>query len=174
MVAREVRQTDYQARRLTIPVDAPFDEFRRRYEAAVPVLDIEGIAAMVQRRASWSEVIESASRQGPYDFFRFWSLDAQPLMSLAGPDASCVEYLMGNHTIAERMFRHDPTVLAYVPLHLAIADDGDGTVFSIDQPSRTLGSYRRPGITSVGIDLDHKLGRLLQALDVPVPPVLTS
>lgn len=174
MVARQVLQTDYQARRLTIPVDAPFEDFRQRYEAAVPALDMAGLAAMVERKAAWSEVIESAKRQAPYEFFRFWGLDGQPVMSLAGPTAQCVEYLMGNHTIAERMFRYDPTVLTYVPLHLSIADDGSGTTFSIDQPSRTLGSYRRPEITSVGVELDHKLARLLQALDVPVPPVLNA
>ncbi|RKR87693.1 hypothetical protein BDK92_1985 [Micromonospora pisi] len=174
MVARQAQQTDYQARRLTIPVDAPFDDFRQRYEAAVPPLDTGSIVALVERRADWSEVVETARRQAPHDFFIFWSLDAQPLMGLAGSTAQCVEYLMGNHVVAERMFRHDPTVLAYVPLHLAIAQDEGGTTLTIDQPSHTLGSYGHPEITMVAVDLDHKLGRLLQHLGVPVPPSLMS
>ncbi|MFI6762611.1 hypothetical protein ACIBF5_26105 [Micromonospora sp. NPDC050417] len=174
MVAQQAQQTDYQARRLTIPVDAPFDDFRRRYEAAVPALDTASIAAMVERRADWSEVVEMARQQAPYAFFIFWSLDVQPLMGLAGDTARGVEYLMGDHVIAERMFRHDPTVLAYVPLHLAIVQGAGGTTMTIDQPSHTLGSYGRPEITTVGVDLDHKLGRLLQHLGVPVPPSLMS
>jgi len=42
------------------------------------------------------------------------------LMSLAGDDASCTPYLMGNHIIAERMFRHEPAATLYAPLHTAI------------------------------------------------------
>jgi len=42
------------------------------------------------------------------------------LMSLAGDDASCTSYLMGNHTIAERVFRHEPAAILYAPLHTAI------------------------------------------------------
>jgi len=28
-----------------------------------------------------------------------------------------VAYLMGNHTAMERMYRHEPAVLMYAPLH---------------------------------------------------------
>jgi hypothetical protein len=28
----------------------------------------------------------------------------------------CVEYLLGNHVVAERLFRHDPATALYVPL----------------------------------------------------------
>jgi hypothetical protein len=37
-------------------------------------------------------------------------------MSLAGDPARCTAYLMGNHTIAEQMYRHDPSVMLYAPL----------------------------------------------------------
>ncbi len=36
-------------------------------------------------------------------------------MSSAG-----VTYLIGNHTIAERMFRHEPQFMQYAPLHTTV------------------------------------------------------
>ncbi|WP_326556291.1 DUF302 domain-containing protein [Micromonospora sp. NBC_01796] len=173
MGTRQVVRTEYQARRLAIAVDAPFDDFRRRYEEAVPVFDPAAFKPLYDRKADWSEWVEVTHRAAPHDFLRYWQIDAQPMMGVAGDPADCVQYLMGNHTVAERMFRHDPTVFLYVPLRVSISDDGStGTWFSIDQPSRNLDSYGRPEITSVGVELDHKVGRLLEFLGVSVPPDL--
>jgi hypothetical protein len=52
------------------------------------------------------------------------------------------EYLMGNHTIAERMFRHDPA------------------------------SYDNPLITAVGEHLDQLLAQLITAMDGDAPTAL--
>ena len=41
-------------------------------------------------------------------------------MGLAGDGARCVEYLMGNHTIAQKMYRYNPAILLYAPLRTAI------------------------------------------------------
>lgn len=43
-------------------------------------------------------------------------------MRLAGDTAKGTFYLMGNHTIAERMYRHHPAVMLYAPLHTMIWD----------------------------------------------------
>jgi len=58
-------------------------------------------------------VLDLMDSSAPHGFLTYWSIDTQPMMSLAGATARCVEYLMGNATIAERMFRHDPTVMMY-------------------------------------------------------------
>jgi hypothetical protein len=68
------------------------------------------------------------------------------------------------------MFRHDPAIMLYAPLRIAIYEDSAGvTHFSIDQPSTRFASFGDPRITEVGLLLDSKLAALLQLLDLPVP-----
>ena len=50
-------------------------------------------------------------------------------MKLAHDDSDCVTYLIGNHTIAERMFRYDPRVMMYAPLHTVIWEDACGSAW---------------------------------------------
>lgn len=96
--------------------------------------------------------------------------DVHPVMTLAGDNADCVAYLMGNHVIAGRMFRHDPRAMMYAPLHTVIWEDKAGDAwFTVDQPSKQFASFAIPEITEVGNELEHKLASLL---DVSVPPEL--
>ena len=82
---------------------------------------------------------------------------------------------MGNVTIAERMFRHDPRAMLYAPLHTAIWEDEHGRAwFTADQPSTQFGSFGIPAVSAVGVELDRKLAALLDALDVEVPTALLS
>jgi uncharacterized protein (DUF302 family) len=74
---------------------------------------------------------------------------------------------MGNHIFAEQMFRHDPAVLIYAPLRVAIYTGHDErTHVAVDQPSTTLGSFANPDIAAVGRLLDEKLAGLLRHLGV--------
>jgi Domain of unknown function DUF302 len=94
-------------------------------------------------------------------------------MSLAGDPARCTAYLMGNHTIAEQMYRHDPSVMLYAPLRTAIyVDAANRTRFAVDKPSTVFASFASPPISQVGIELDRKLAALLDALDVPADGTL--
>jgi uncharacterized protein (DUF302 family) len=96
-------------------------------------------------------------------------------MSLAGDCGRCVEYLMGNHTIAEKMYRYNPAILLYAPLRTAIVEDADGvTWFTVDQPSTRFASFDTPQIAAVGIELDRKLAALLSYLEAPAPAALTE
>jgi hypothetical protein len=96
-------------------------------------------------------------------------------MRLAGDRGRCVEYLMGNHTIAQKMYRYNPAVLLYAPLRTAIVEDADGTTwFTVDQPSTRFSSFNTPQISTVGIELDHKLAALLEHLGASVPAGLTA
>lgn len=163
----------HQVNRLVIDVTEPFDPFRRRYEAAVPELDREKLAALVRRRAGWDEVLAMAEAAAPHGFLIYWISDVTPLMALAGDGGRCVQYLMGNHTIAERMYRHDPAAMLYAPLRTVICTGSDGrTRFAVDQPSTVFASFAIREVTEVGIELDRKLAGLLKALGVPVPGVL--
>jgi hypothetical protein len=164
----------HEVHRLTIPISAPFDDFRARYEQAVPELDAGRLEALVAAGADWQAILAAAEENAPYHFMRYWEFDATRLMQLAGNSARCVEYLMGNHTIAERMYRHDPAIMLYAPLRSALyTDDMADTWFAIDQPSTLFRSFGDRAITKVGLGLDRKLAALLEHLDTPVPPALT-
>ena len=134
----------HQVTRLVFDTGQPYEEFRARYEAAVPALDEKRLAEFAARGAAWSEVVANTGASAPHGFLIFWRLDTTPVMSLAGNTTRCTAYLMGNHTIAEQMYRHDPAVMLYVPLRTVIyAGSDDRAFFAADQPT-TLGRQLRP------------------------------
>jgi hypothetical protein len=158
----------HQVTRLVFDTGQPYEEFRARYEAAVPALDEKRLAGFAARGAAWPEVVADDGASAPHGFLIFWRLDTTPVMSLAGNSTRCTAYLMGNHTIAEQMYRHDPAVMLYVPLRTVIyAGPDDRAFFAVDQPSTEVASFGVASITQVGADLDRKLTALLRALDVP-------
>jgi len=152
--------------RLVIDVDAPFDEFRARYEEAVPAYDLTRVGQF----SNWDDVRADVDRAAPYGLLRYGTIEAGPLFAIAGHKARSVVYLMGNHTIAETMYRHDPGIMLYAPLRTVLYEDLDGgTHFAIDQPSHHFGSFGDPDIAATGRLLDQKLAALLATLGVSVP-----
>jgi hypothetical protein len=160
----------HQVDRLTIQIDDTFDGFRNRYQQAVPVFQGERFESLIERGVDWQTVLEATAENAPHDFILYWSHDFTSLMRLAGDRGRCVEYLMGNHTIAQKMYRYNPAILLYAPLRTAIVEDADGaTWFTVDQPSTRFGSVNTPQITKVGMELDRKLAALLEHLGAHVP-----
>lgn len=174
--AKEMKSAEilYQVARLDIAAGDNYDDFRRRFETAVPMWNRDRGVEQIERKAPWRDVIATVVAEAPHDFLLYWKLDMSLLMSLAGNTRHATEYLMGNHVIAEMMYRHDPAVALYVPLRCAIYESDTGARFSIEQPSANLASLERDEITKVGVDLDRKLAKLLTALDVEVPAALTT
>jgi Domain of unknown function DUF302 len=163
----------HEVHRLMIAVGTGFDDFRNRYEQSVPNLDRERLAAFVRAGADWDTVLRATPDNAPHGFIRYWTFDAGSLFQLAADSPHCASYLMGNHTIAERMYRHDPGIMLCMPLRTAIHEDAGGTTwFSVDQPSTHFRSFGDPEITYIGLALDHKLAGLLEHLGTPVPPAL--
>jgi uncharacterized protein (DUF302 family) len=172
---RSPEPINHQVSRLEVGIAEPFEAFRGRYEKAVPAIDPDHVPKLVERQAPWDEVVAAAEASAPHGFLIYWSSDVSALMALAGARARCVEYLMGNHTIAERMYRHDPAVMLHAPLRTAICARDDGPVrFVVDQPSTVFSSFGNAEIAAVGKELDRKLAALLTALGAPVPAALTS
>jgi hypothetical protein len=122
---RDVEELWYRAPRLTLPIPA-VREFQKRYEPAVPDLPLAAVVDLVSRRAPWSDMVELIEGSAPHGFLIYLRNDVHPVMALAGDRADCVAYLMGNHIIAERMFRHDPRAMMYAPLHTVIWEDKRG------------------------------------------------
>ena len=169
-----VSQDTYTARRLTVPVPG-VREFQQLYEQAVPADPVEQVAALVQRGASWAEVIDAHAELAPHGFLIYWRNDVHGVMQLAGDHNDCIAYLMGNVTIAEQMFRHDPRAMLYAPLRTVIWEDAyERAWFTVDQPSMQFGSFGIPAVSAVGVELDRKLAALLEALRVEVPMTLLS
>ena len=161
--------------RREVPVGEDYERFRARYEEAVPPFDPQRTFELADKRAPWRAVQDlAAENAGPLGFMIYWKIDSQPLFGLAGDHSRCSEYLMGNHVIAERMFRHDAGALLYAPLRTTIHESPSGQVlFAIDRPSDMVAALGRPEITAVGRELDRKVGALLHHLGVPVPDELT-
>src|SRR5581483_5144691 len=100
----------FSVHRLNVRVTGMAD-FRQRYEQAVPRLPATEVDAMVERGAPWTEMLDYIDSVAPNGFLIYWHSDIHEVMRLAGDQARCFAYLMGNHTIAERMFRHDPRAM---------------------------------------------------------------
>jgi hypothetical protein len=175
MSAQTFDAVAHEVVRWSIDTGTSFEDFRARYETAVPELDHDRMARLRAERASWDTVLAVAAENAPHGFMRFWSTDVGDLMRLAGDQGACAAYLMGNHTIAERMYRHDPAVMLYAPLRTTIHQDRHGvTRFSLDRPSTRFAGFGVPEITAVGLELDRKVVDLLRVLDVPVPATLSA
>jgi uncharacterized protein (DUF302 family) len=172
LAAVSTKGESYTATRLTVAVPG-VREFQRRYEQAVPFNPTIEVANLVERGAPWTEMIGLIADSAPHGFLIYWRNDVHPVMGLAGDANDCVAYLMGNHTIAEQMFRHDPRAMLYAPLRTAIwEDDAGGAWFSVDQPSTLFASFHNPAVAAVGLELDRKLAGLLEALGTEVPMAL--
>jgi hypothetical protein len=173
-VHNRIETVPHRVNRMSIAVSEPFDTFRARYERAVPPFEAERFERLVENEVDWDAILQATAENAPHHFIIYWTGDFNALLRLAGDRLRCVEYLMGNHTIAQRMFHHNPAVLLYAPLRTAIYEDGEGeTWFSVEQPSSHFSSFGSPDITEVGLELDRDLAALLEYLDVPVPAALT-
>jgi uncharacterized protein (DUF302 family) len=155
--------------RLVIDVDTTYDDFRARYEQAVPAFSPDKIAGL----PDWNSVVARTAEIAPHGFLLYGKVDASPVMKLNGHTERAVTYLMGNHTVAETMYGKDPGVMLYAPLRTLIYEDPKGHVhFAIDQPSTRFSSFGNEDIAATGKRLDAKLATLLGDLGLPVPGVL--
>ena len=157
---------DHSSRRLLVALPQPYDQARERYESLVPEVDFARFFQM----ASWQATLELAEINAPHGFMRYYRSDVTALMASSRSFWKATQYLMGNHTIAERMFRHDPSVMLHAPLRTLLYADADGdTKFAVDQPSLLFNSYDNPDIAAVGLELDALLAQLIKLLGGDVP-----
>jgi hypothetical protein len=155
--------------RFDISTEVQFDDFRSRFEHAAPAFDAEPLQRLIEAGGSWADVEAAGETMAPHRLMRYATIEATAVMSLAGHTTKAVEYLLGNHVIAESMFRHDPRALLYAPLQVLLFSNADGdAVFSLDQPSTAFRSLGIDEVTRVGLGLDDKVAALLKFLGVDV------
>jgi hypothetical protein len=162
----------FTATRLTVEVPG-VREFQRRFEKAVPFSPVDRITALIERGASWAQMLDLVADHAPYGFLIHWHNDVHPVMQLAGDQNDCVAYRMGNVTIDEQMFRHDPRATLYAPMRTLLWEDGAGGAwFTMDQLSTLFGSFDDPRVSAIGVEIDRKLAALLEVLGAEVPMAL--
>jgi Domain of unknown function DUF302 len=162
---------DHPSRRLVVALPAPYDEAREQYENLVPTAD----SARFYQMASWQATLELAEINAPHGFMRYYRSDVTALMASSPSFWKVTQYLMGNHTIAERMFRHEPSVMLHAPLRTLLYADPDGdTKLAVDQPSLLFSSYDNPEIADVGCELDGLLAQLIELLGAQPPAELRA
>ena len=166
--------TSYKVTRYAIDTKQEYASFIAKFEAAVPPFNVGAILAGV---SSWDDVIRNTAQAAPNGFLIYSRLPGSTLFQINGvglDNRRSVGYLMGNHVVAETMYRHDPGATLNAPLRVLIFENEQGNaVFEIERPSDQFGSFGNKDIADVGRLLNTKVANLLQVLDVPVPAGLT-
>jgi uncharacterized protein (DUF302 family) len=159
----------HEMTRVDIATGVPFDQFVAALEKAAPPVDRAAFAKIAESGGDWDDVLTAAATNAPNDLMVYAKIDATEFFSLAGHRTRAIEYLIGNHVIAETMFRHDAKALLYAPLRMLVYTDGDGNaIFTMDQPGPAFGSLGIDEVSEVGQGLDRKVVNLLQVAGVDV------
>ena len=162
-----VHKHDHSMTRVDVFTGVGFDEFLTAFEDAAPPVDLTAMQQIVESGGTWDDVRAKVADNAPNELMVYAKIDATPLFGVAGHGIKAVEYLVGNHVIAETMFRHDPKALLYAPLRMLVYSDSDGNaVFSMDKPSSAFGSLGIADVTEVGLSLDRKVANLLRVIGV--------
>jgi hypothetical protein len=162
--------TAYTLNRYTIDTKQDYTKFVARFEKAVPSFTPDIVASA----SDWNEVVANTAEVATNDFLIYTKFTDWPWGRFSGMEGldkrRGTMYLMGNHVIAETMYRHNPGVMAHAPLRLMIFENERGdAVFQIERPSDQFAAYGDEEIAKVGLLLNEKLESLLRSLDVPVP-----
>jgi ketosteroid isomerase-like protein len=161
--ARTVRHFD-------IDTGRPFDDFRAAYEAAVPHFDRLEAIGVALSGAGWSAVQGLSAATAPNGFVNFFTFDPSPVMAVNGHTGHGVTYLTGNIVKAEAGFGIDPSCFLYIPLRVAIAEDGRGNAhISFDHPGDLFTVFGNPGLSEVAAEFTRSLRALLRHLELPDP-----
>lgn len=165
--------TDYQATRVRMHANTRFEAFVAALEQAVPELSQADAVARLAEDGDWSGFTRGLQWEAPSGFVRVWSWSPSELMRHAGNSTPSALWLIVNHAIGARLFRHDPAAMLYSPLRVeAHAAPDAGTIVSFDVPSSRLRGFGINKVTQAGAELDRALGDLLEDLGLPRPAAL--
>ena len=165
-VSASFHREQHDMTRVDIATGMPFDQFIAALEKAAPPVDRAAFAQIVAvRRRLGRRSAPPRRRTRRTNLMVYAKIDATELFSVAGHRTQAIEYLIGNHVIAETMFRHDPKALLYAPLRMLVYSDGDGNaIFTMDQPGPAFGSLGIDEVSEVGEGLDRKVVNLLRVV----------
>lgn len=161
--------------RVDIATVVPFDQFQAAFEQAAPWVDMAALTRIVEAGGEWRDIVAAAEANAPNGLMIYWRVDATPVLRVAGHDGHAVEYLLGNHVLAESMYRHDHRAMLYAPLRVLLHDDDDGNaIFSLDRPSTVFAGLNHPAVAEVGVAIEREVAALLHVLDVDTDGALAG
>jgi len=164
---------NYQASRVRVAVNVRFEVLIANFDHAVPRLSDADALARLADDSDWSGFVRGLQWESPSGFVCVWSSRPSELMQYAGSAASSMVWLIVNHGIAARLFRHDPGAMLYSPIRLeAHASAAAETIVSFDVPSAQLRGFGINKITQAGAELDRALGDLIEEVGLPRPTAL--
>ncbi|MFC4244437.1 hypothetical protein ACFOYW_13750 [Gryllotalpicola reticulitermitis] len=167
------RSTDYAGTRVELASNARFEALVAAFEQAVPELTDAAALARVAEEGDWASFARGLAWEAPSGFVRVFSSRPGELFRLAGSGTPSAVWLIVNHPIAARLYRHDPATMLYSPLRIeAHAASPAGTVLAFDVPSARLRGFGINKITQAGAELDRALGDLVEDLGLPRPAAL--
>lgn len=162
----------YNATRWTIATGETYAAFEARFERAVPQATFV-VAQLAACPVSWAEVATITQEAAPHGFLIYLKAPVGRLMRLAGHRQRTTSYLIGNHVVAERMYRLTPGVMLHTPIRNVLWDDADGRAFlSFEDPAAAFSSFEDPDIVAIGREIGHRYAELLTHLELPVPATL--
>jgi Domain of unknown function DUF302 len=155
--------------RVDVDTGIPFEQFIAALEKAAPPVDQTALDRITAAGGNWDDVRAAAAENAPNELMVYAKIDARGYFGIAGHHTPAIEYLIGNHVIAETMFRHDPKAMLYAPLRVLVyGDAGGNAVFTMDQPGPAFGSLGIAEVAEVGLALDRKVANLLRVVGVDV------
>ena len=92
---------DHSMTRVDVFTGVGFDEFLTAFEAAAPRYDPVPMQRIVESGGTWDEVRAKVAENAPNELMVYAEIDGVPLLGVAGHDVKAVDYLLGNHVIAE-------------------------------------------------------------------------
>jgi hypothetical protein len=92
---------DHSMTRVDVFTGVGFDEFLTAFEAAAPRYDPGPMQRIVESGGTWDEVRAKPAENAPNELMVYAKIDGVPLLGVAGHDVKAIEYLLGNHVIAE-------------------------------------------------------------------------
>ena len=153
--------------RIDIDTGIPFAQFVATFEKSAPPVDRTTLERIAKDGGDWDDVRAAAAENAPNDLMMYAKIETSVFFGVAGHRTQAIEYLVGNHVIAETMFRHNAKAMLYAPLRMLIYSDTDGdAVFTMDQPGPAFGSLGIAEVAAVGKDLDRKVVNLLRVVGV--------
>jgi uncharacterized protein (DUF302 family) len=153
--------------RVDIATGVPFDQFIDALEQAAPPVHRALFVKIAESGCDWDDIVAAAAKNAPNELMVYAKIDGTELLGVAGHHTKAIEYLIGNHVIAETMFRHEPKALLYAPLRMLVYADGNGNaIFTMDRPGPAFGSLGIDEVSKVGEGLDRKVVNLLRVVGV--------
>ncbi len=163
-------ESSYLARRYTVATVVTYNEFEARFEKAVPQA-ISVLSVLAACSAPWATVVKMTAEASPaHGFLIYLKAPVDRIMRIAGHRPRTCSYLIGNHVVAERMYRHSPEIMLHSPLRVVLWEDEEGqAMFTFDQPAAQFTCFGEPQIAEIGVEINERFAELLTQLQLPVP-----